>query len=112
MRIERESNGRTSESVGLAAQLGDQGGMPAMDAVEVAYANRAAPAVAGECRIPVDCVNRHLPIHSLVPDPLHLLYLFAIIGKVCGPAGRSLSAQAERGKSGLHRTRWWLTATV
>ncbi len=64
--IESQNDGRHAEGVGLAAQFSEQGGMTTMHAVEVADADRAAAAVARRRRLPIDRINRHVPIPALL----------------------------------------------
>src|SRR5690242_16351676 len=71
MRLEGQRDGGAVDRAGLAAQLGDQGGVAAMDAIEIADGDRPSATIAGRRRAPVDRIARHVPIHPPVSCSLY-----------------------------------------
>ncbi len=59
MWIERQGDGWAVDLASLSAQLGEQGGVPAMDAIEIADGDDSSATLGGRHRLPVDWVSRH-----------------------------------------------------
>src|SRR5688572_26947422 len=62
MRVEGQNDSRAFDASGEAANLGDQGGMTTMNAVEIAYGNRSASTAIGGCLLPIKRVQTHAVI--------------------------------------------------
>src|SRR5262249_33749029 len=120
---------RAVDGAGLTVQLREQGGVAAVDAVEVTDRDDAVPARLGERLLPVERVRRHMsertaspPANPFRPASLHCMTRRRRpdgAAPTCynargSRAGRAVAARRQpgRGKSGLHRTRWWVTPTV